>query len=80
MRSNSLHFLSYTWECISYSYATIKKKLSIDLVEDKLFLQFEEFFFVLKMSTRQFTDPYHMISFINDMAIKLVILTISVID
>ena len=66
MRSNSLSFLSYTWECIPYCYATIKK-LSIDLVEDKLFLQFEIFFFP-KMSTRQFTKPYHMISFINDMA------------
>ena len=75
MRSNSLNFLSICGKLGMHSIF-LCKNLLIDFVkDDKLFLQFEGI--SLKTNYMKFTNPYHMISFINDTAIKLVILTIS---
>ena len=36
MRSNSLRFLSYMWECSPYSYATIQRNFKSNLFEETL--------------------------------------------
>ena len=69
MRSNSLCFLSI---CGNAFHIFMQKNIN---VKDKLFLHFEGIF--SQNDCMKFTNPYHMISFINDRAIKLVILTIN---